>query len=100
MEVRDQETNRVVAEPAAPCLRQCPSIGGEPGGLITHTIAPAACLQRQRELYHKCFRCDYRGKPAGFVLAPSAQATPNGNGTDRAGPNGTAANGVGRNGHA
>lgn len=61
------------------CARQCPSVGGEPGSLITHVISPSKCLERQRGFYHKCHRCDYRGKPADFRLealpAPSANGT-------------------------
>lgn len=49
------------------CLRQCPTPPGDARALITHNIAVGTCLQRQREFYHKCHRCLYRGKPANYV---------------------------------
>ena len=49
------------------CMRNCPTMHGDSRSLITHSIAVDACLKRQRDFYHKCFRCAYRGKPAGYV---------------------------------
>ena len=48
--------------------RQCPSTNGAHPPLITHNIGAQACLTRQRELYHKCYRCVYRGHSASFVI--------------------------------
>ena len=48
-------------------LRRCPSPSGYALPLIIQAIRPELCLQRQREFYHKCHRCLYRGKPADFV---------------------------------
>lgn len=47
-------------------LRRCPSPSGYALPLIIQAIRPELCLQRQREFYHKCHRCLYRGKPADF----------------------------------
>lgn len=49
-------------------LRDCPTLPGDSRSLITHRIEPSACLERQRQQYHKCYRCLYRGKPAGHVV--------------------------------
>ena len=59
---------------AATGVRQCPSIGGDARMLITHAIDVTTCMTRQREFYHKCPRCLYRGKPASFVLGPPREA--------------------------
>lgn len=48
-------------------MRQCPTLEGESRPLIAHRIEASSCLARQRELYHKCHRCVYRGKPATYV---------------------------------
>lgn len=48
-------------------MRQCPTLEGESRPLIAHRIEAGSCLARQRELYHKCHRCVYRGKPAAYV---------------------------------
>ena len=50
------------------CLRQCPTPRGDAQTLITHSIDAAACLSRQRDFYHKCHRCMYRGESATFML--------------------------------
>ena len=53
-------------------LRQCPTqVDAQP--LIAHRIEPCVCLERQRQLYHKCHKCVYRGEPANWV-APAVQA--------------------------
>ena len=49
-------------------MRQCPSLCGDERPLITHSISSGLCLQRQRDFYHKCHRCEYRGKAADFVV--------------------------------
>ncbi len=54
--------------------RQCPTRTDGAHPLIAHWITPAVCLQRQRQLYHKCFACEYRGLAADKVL-PSALKT-------------------------
>ena len=51
-----------------PALRQCPTIAGKSATLITHSIEGGLCQKRQREHYHKCHRCVYRGKPVDFSL--------------------------------
>ena len=51
-------------------MRQCPTPEGDGRPLIAHVIEPCSCLARQRELYHKCHRCIYRGKSAEWVAAP------------------------------
>ena len=53
-------------------LRQCPTLEGDHHPLIAHAIAPAQCLARQRDFYHKCHRCRYRGQPAGLTLEDEA----------------------------
>ena len=47
-------------------LRRCPTTGGYEPPLIIQAIRPDVCMQRQREFYHKCHRCLFRGKPADF----------------------------------
>ena len=54
-------------------MRQCPTLEGEDRPLIAHCIATGQCVERQREFYHKCHRCIYRGKPADFALEPQHQ---------------------------
>lgn len=49
-------------------MRQCPTPEGEYHPLIAHRITSALCLARQRDFYHKCHRCRYRGQPAGLCL--------------------------------
>ena len=53
-------------------LRLCPTPRGEARTLITHHIGVDVCMARQRDFYHKCHRCVYRGKAASFV-APGAE---------------------------
>jgi hypothetical protein len=48
-------------------MRQCPTLSGDSRSLITHRIGVGTCARRQREFYHKCHRCQYRGQPADFV---------------------------------
>ena len=55
-------------------MRQCPTLEGESRPLIAHRIEACLCLARQRELYHKCHRCVYRGKAAGYVHEPAPEA--------------------------
>lgn len=45
-------------------MRQCPTLPGDDRPLIAHTIANPLCLQRQRDFYHKCHRCVFRGLAA------------------------------------
>ena len=60
-------------------LRQCPTPIGDILPLIAHRIEPNLCLARQRDFYHKCHRCQFRGKPATFELEqPVEDATRNG----------------------
>ena len=61
-------------------MRQCPSLNGDERALITHTIENGVCMQRQREFYHKCHRCQFNGKAADFVL-PEPEVAPSRNGT-------------------
>lgn len=49
-------------------MRQCPTPEGDFHPLIAHRITAALCLARQRDFYHKCHRCRYRGQPAGVCL--------------------------------
>lgn len=48
-------------------MRQCPTLPGDERALIAHTIPGLLCLERQRDFYHKCHRCVFRGKPVDFV---------------------------------
>ncbi len=69
-------------------MRQCPTPEGGPGHrpLIAHQITGCVCVERQREHYHKCYRCVFRGKPAEFVLADTNGVLRNGSVTpDRTG---------------
>lgn len=93
---------------AGPALRQCPTVPGKTESLITHAIRSGPCLQRQREHYHKCHRCVYRGKAADFVHEEVAAAAPdlhvrvghaNGAATNGAARNGAAKNGTHRAAH-
>lgn len=69
--------------------RQCPTIPGKTESLITHQIEPGRCMQRQREHYHKCFGCAYRGKPANHVIEPAVLgAAPTAGATNGAAKNG------------
>ena len=54
-------------------LRLCPTVEGTQSPLITHLIGVETCLARQRACYHKCHRCQYRGKPASFELPLPAE---------------------------
>ena len=56
----------------AKAMRQCPTLSGDQRPLITHSIESCLCMQRQREFYHKCHRCVFRGKAADFVLPEGA----------------------------
>jgi hypothetical protein len=47
-------------------MRLCPSVEGSASPLITHRIGVDVCMARQRTFFHKCHRCIYRGKPAGW----------------------------------
>jgi hypothetical protein len=57
-------------------MRQCPTLSGDDRPLIAHSIQSDLCMQRQREFYHKCHRCMFRGQAADF-------APPLTNGTSR-----------------
>ena len=61
---------------AAPTLRQCPTLSGDSRSLITHRIEVGLCARRQRENYHKCHRCQYRGKPADYVAEERIELSP------------------------
>lgn len=56
-----------MTEPASQ-RRLCPNRSSGAHSLIAHWITPDTCLTRQRQGYHKCFTCAYRGLPAGAVL--------------------------------
>lgn len=47
--------------------RQCPTTDTVHPPLIAQNIGVGLCFSRQRQLYHKCHRCLYRGRPASFV---------------------------------
>jgi hypothetical protein len=49
-------------------MRQCPTLPGDDRPLIAHSIVNGVCMERQRDFYHKCHRCVFRGKPADFVF--------------------------------
>lgn len=49
-------------------MRFCPTVEGSSAPLITHQIGVDTCMARQRTFYHKCHRCQYRGKSAAFQL--------------------------------
>lgn len=49
-------------------MRQCPTLSGDDRPLIAHSIPSGLCTDRQREFYHKCHRCVFRGKAADFRL--------------------------------
>lgn len=55
-------------------MRQCPTIEGDFRPLIVQSIDACQCFARQRDFYHKCHRCVFRGKSADFVHAPTARA--------------------------
>ena len=55
----------------APATRQCPTLSGDLRSLITHRIRSELCMKRQREHYHKCHRCLYRGQSADLVIPES-----------------------------
>ena len=48
-------------------LRACPTLVGHVRPLIAQLIPLELCETRQRELYHKCHRCVFRGRPASEV---------------------------------
>ena len=54
-------------------MRQCPTLRGEERPLIAHSIANALCMERQREFYHKCHRCEFCGKAADFSLPATSE---------------------------
>ncbi len=56
--------------------RQCPTIPGNERPLITHRIGSEVCFQRQREYYHKCHRCVFRGQPADYSYSPEDSSAP------------------------
>ena len=55
-------------------MRQCPTIEGDFRPLIVQSIDACQCFARQRDFYHKCHRCVFRGKSAEFVHVPTARA--------------------------
>lgn len=55
-------------------MRFCPTVEGPSSPLITHQIGVDTCMARQRTFYHKCHRCQYRGKPATFQLTNPTDA--------------------------
>lgn len=63
-------------------MRLCPTVDGTGSPLITHRIGEDVCMARQRTFFHKCHRCQFRGKPAGWqppaptVELPVAAAAP------------------------
>ena len=54
-------------------MRHCPTLPGDDRPLIAHTIASGLCMERQRDFYHKCHRCIYRGRAADYVLEPGRE---------------------------
>jgi hypothetical protein len=52
-------------------MRNCPSVEGSASPLITHRIGVDVCMARQRTFFHKCHRCQFRGKPANWVPEPT-----------------------------
>jgi len=69
-----------LTERTAENRRQCPTRSDGTHTLIAHWITAAVCLERQRQHYHKCPSCQYRGLPASAVLprapAPVPVSTP------------------------
>ncbi|MBK8099125.1 MAG: hypothetical protein IPK26_18610 [Planctomycetes bacterium] len=51
-------------------MRLCPTVDGTASPLITHKIVVDVCMARQRTFYHKCHRCQYRGKAATWEPEP------------------------------
>lgn len=47
-------------------MRDCPTIEAPTVPLIVHRIAVDECMSRQSCNYHKCHRCVFRGKAAGW----------------------------------
>ncbi|MGE3173259.1 MAG: hypothetical protein AB7O97_11595 [Planctomycetota bacterium] len=56
-------------------MRDCPTVEGSSIPLIVHRIAVADCLSRQSCNYHKCHRCVFRGKAAGWQPEGGAQTS-------------------------
>jgi hypothetical protein len=48
-------------------MRQCPTIEGDFRPLIVQCIEVGLCMARQREMYHKCHRCVFRGQAADYL---------------------------------
>lgn len=67
-----QQAQDPKAAASATGVRQCPTLPQVERPLIAHTIGKNLCLSRQREFYHKCHRCLYRGKGADFELSADA----------------------------
>ncbi len=65
----------VSSEPCEPPRRSCPTLAASERALITHSIAVPLCQSRQREFYHKCHRCVFRGQPADYVFEPAEVAS-------------------------
>lgn len=66
-------SSKACAGPAE-TLRQCPTpVAGEGRLLIAHQIEVPLCFQRQREFYHRCHRCLFRGKGADFLAEPTLE---------------------------
>ena len=55
-------------------MRQCPTLPGDDRPLFAHSIANGVCMRRQREFYHKCHRCVFRGEAVDFVVDPKTEA--------------------------
>jgi hypothetical protein len=51
-------------------MRLCPTVDGTASPLITHRISVDVCFARQGANYHKCHRCQYRGKSADWEPEP------------------------------
>lgn len=60
-------------------MRVCPTLEGNAIPLISHRIGEDQCMARQCGNYHKCHRCVFRGRPAGWqpeeTTIPAALAT-------------------------
>ncbi len=63
-------------------MRQCPTLPGDDRPLFAHSVTSGVCMRRQREYYHKCHRCVFRGESADFVVDPKSEA-PHRNGVVR-----------------
>ncbi|MBI3819266.1 MAG: hypothetical protein HY286_11285 [Planctomycetes bacterium] len=75
-------TKRAIAPPKPPenvvnpTERTCPTRISPAPVLISHRISTCECQSRQREMYHKCWDCEFSNRMGGHPARPSQSLQP------------------------